>query len=109
MTARPAIAGTSYQLTGTWASPMANGILGSTIRSGASTTSPTDNLRISPTAAVCSSCHDSAVAKLHMQDAFNGGTFSATQAAIAAGAPEACSFCHGPGQAIDVQVVHGVQ
>ena len=102
-------AGTSYQLTGVWAAPTANGILGSTISTGASPTSSADNLRITPTAAVCSSCHDSAVAKLHMQDSFNGGNFSATQAAIAAAAPEACSFCHGPGKALDVQVVHGVQ
>ena len=67
-------AGTSYQLTGVWAAPTANGILGSTISTGASTTDPSDNLRITPIAAVCSSCHDSAVAKTHMQDAFNGGT-----------------------------------
>jgi OmcA/MtrC family decaheme c-type cytochrome len=102
-------AGTSYQLTGVWAAPTANGILGSTISTGASTTSSADNLRITPIAAVCSSCHDSAVAKTHMQDAFNGGNFSATQAAINAAAPEACSFCHGPGKALDVQVMHGVK
>jgi OmcA/MtrC family decaheme c-type cytochrome len=97
-------AGTSYQLTGIWAAPTANGILGNTISTG---TSSADNLRISPTAAVCSSCHDSAVAKLHMQTTFNGGIFSAMQAAIAA-APEECSFCHGPGKIADVQVIHGV-
>lgn len=102
-------AGTSYQLTGVWAAPTANGILGSTISTGASTTSSADNLRITPIAAVCSSCHDSAVAKTHMQDAFNGGNFSVTQAAINAAAPEACSFCHGPGRALDVQVMHGVK
>lgn len=101
--------GTSYQLTGIWAAPTANGILGNTISTGASTTSSVDNLRITPISAVCSSCHDNAVAKLHMQDAFDGGNFSATQAAITAAAPENCSFCHGPGKAIDVQVIHGVK
>lgn len=100
---------TSYQLTGTWATPTASGVLGSTISTGASTTSGADNLRISPTAAVCSSCHDSDLAKTHMQDAFNGGLFSVTQAAIAAGTGENCTFCHGPGKALDVKTVHGVK
>jgi OmcA/MtrC family decaheme c-type cytochrome len=100
---------TSYQLQGTWATPTASGILGSTISTGASTTDPTDNLRITPTAAVCSSCHDSDTAKAHMQDAFNAGNFSATQAAISAGTAEACTFCHAPGRALDVKTVHGVK
>ena len=102
-------AGTSYQLTGVWAAPTASGILGNTISTGASTTDASDNLRITPIAAVCSSCHDSAVAKTHMQDAFNAANFSATQAAINAATPEACSFCHGAGRVLDVKVVHGVQ
>jgi len=106
-------AGTSYQLTGTWAAPTANGVLGTTVSTGASATDPTDNLRITPTAAVCSSCHDSALAKQHIQNPFGGGAyggnFSETQAAIAAGQPEGCAFCHGPGMVVDVQTVHGVQ
>jgi OmcA/MtrC family decaheme c-type cytochrome len=101
--------GTSYQLAGTWDSPTANGILGSTISTGASTSDAADNLRITPIAAVCSSCHDGAVAKAHMQDAFNAANFSATQAQINAGPPEACSFCHGAGRALDVKVLHGVK
>ncbi|MFA5913596.1 MAG: OmcA/MtrC family decaheme c-type cytochrome, partial [Burkholderiales bacterium] len=39
-------AGTSYQLTGTWAAPVADGVMGSTISTGASATDPADNLRI---------------------------------------------------------------
>jgi OmcA/MtrC family decaheme c-type cytochrome len=101
--------GTSYQLTGTWDAPTANGILGNTISTGASATGSADNLRITPIAAVCSSCHDNAVAKLHMQDTFNAGNFSATQAQINAGPPEACSFCHGAGKVLDVKTVHGVK
>jgi OmcA/MtrC family decaheme c-type cytochrome len=103
-------AGTSYQLTGPfWDAPTAKGILANTFNTGASTTDPADNLRITPIAAVCSSCHDNAVAKVHMQDAFNAGNFSATQAQINLLPPEACSFCHGPGRVEDVQVVHGVK
>jgi OmcA/MtrC family decaheme c-type cytochrome len=100
---------TSYQLAGIWATPTASGIRGSTVSTGASTTDPADNLRITPTAAVCSSCHDSDVAKTHMQDAFNAANFSATQAAINAGTAEACTFCHGAGRALDVKTVHRVK
>jgi OmcA/MtrC family decaheme c-type cytochrome len=102
-------AGTSYQLAGTWAAPTAGGILGNSISTGASATDASDNLRISPTAAVCSSCHDSALTKVHMQDAFNGGIFSVTQTALKAAAEENCSFCHGAGRVLDVKTVHGVQ
>ena len=101
-------AGTSYQLRGTWDAPTANGILANTISTAADPADPTDNLRISPISAVCSSCHDTALAQRHMEDSFNGGVFSATQAAINAGAPEACSFCHGAGKVLDVKTVHGV-
>jgi len=100
-------AGTSYQLAGIWAAPTAGGILGSTI-SSASASVATNNLRISPTAAVCSSCHDSALAKSHMQDASMGGSFSATQATINL-ASEHCVLCHGVGGIVDIRTVHGVQ
>ena len=100
---------TSYQLGGVWASPVASGILGSTISTGASPSDSADNLRISPIAAVCSSCHDSTDAQTHMQDAFPGATFAATQAAINAADSEHCAFCHGPGGAWDVKKVHGVK
>ena len=44
-----------------------------------------------------------------MKDSFSGGLFGVTHAQINAAPPENCGFCHGPGKAIDVQVVHGVQ
>jgi OmcA/MtrC family decaheme c-type cytochrome len=100
---------TSYQLTGIWATPTASKVLSTTVSTGADTIASADNLRNSPTASVCSSCHDSTVAKTHMQDAFNGGIFSATQAVISAAAEENCTFCHAPGRVLDVQLVHGVQ
>jgi OmcA/MtrC family decaheme c-type cytochrome len=107
--------GSTYELAGIWAPPTANGILGTTTTTDPAandTTDPAaadavDNLRISPTAAVCSSCHDSAVAKTHMQDAFNGGQFSVTQAQIDAGT-ENCTFCHGAGKVLNVKSVHDI-
>ena len=101
--------GNSYQVTGPWLAPTASGILGSTIATAASATDAADNLRMSPTVAVCSSCHDGAVAKLHMQDASTGGSFSATEATLQTSVVENCSFCHGDGRVFDVKAVHGVK
>ena len=101
--------GVSYQLAGIWTSPTANGILGNTINSATSWTDASDNLRISPTAAVCASCHDGAVAKLHMQDPGSGGNFSATQATLIGTVVEGCTICHGEGRVFDVKKVHGVK
>ncbi|MBI5259889.1 MAG: OmcA/MtrC family decaheme c-type cytochrome [Burkholderiales bacterium] len=101
--------GNTYQLAGTWATPTVSGVLGTTVASGASTTDPADNLRMSPTVAVCSSCHDSNVARLHMQDESSGGSFSATQATLATGVNEGCVLCHGEGRVFDVKTVHRVK
>jgi formate-dependent nitrite reductase cytochrome c552 subunit len=94
---------------GIWNAPTANGILGTTFSSAASTTDAADNLRISPTAAVCSSCHDGAVARLHMQDPSSGGSFSATEATLKSTVVENCAFCHGDGRVFDVKTVHKVK
>ena len=66
----------------------------------------TDDLNVSPTAAVCSSCHDSTLAKTHMT--WGTATFSATEATINTNL-ETCSICHGPGSIADVKTVHGVK
>jgi len=51
-----------------------------------------DNIRISPTASVCSSCHDSATS--HMVST-GGASFNTTQAALDSGAVvERCANCH---------------
>jgi len=114
------LAGT-YELTGIWdpSSPTFGSVLGSTVDSTPGLTSadvsatvnaalqnPVDDLNISPTAAVCSSCHDGGAANTHMQQ--NGGLFSSTQAAIGTNI-EQCVICHGPGRVADVKVVHGVK
>ncbi len=112
----------TYELVGTWEVPTVSGVLGSSILTvpslpslvpGAPTFSAqladqTDDLNITPTAGVCSACHDGDVAKSHMQ--LNGALFAATQAVINTGATlEACAICHGPGRIADVKVIHGVK
>lgn len=87
----------SYQL------PLPSNVLASTYNMGANLADPSDDLRITPTAAVCSACHDSSSAKDHMVQ--NGADFSATNTTKST---EACAVCHGPGRVADVSVVHGI-
>ena len=54
--------------------------------------------------AVCSSCHDSSIAKAHMKSA--GGAIFETDFDTANSAEETCSVCHGTGKSADVAVVH---
>ena len=84
-------------------------ILGTTISAGADVASPTDDVVISPNSSICSSCHVSDLAKLHMEQ--NGGNFAATKNADGTLNPadvESCALCHGPGRSADVAEVHGV-
>jgi OmcA/MtrC family decaheme c-type cytochrome len=109
----------TYELVGKWEIPTASGILGSTIMTAPDPTgvagtfaqqlaNQADDLNITPTAAVCTACHDSVVAQSHMQ--LNGALFGVIQATINTGATlEACAICHGPGRVADVKVMHGVK
>jgi OmcA/MtrC family decaheme c-type cytochrome len=63
---------TTCHATNTYKPPLAMGMEGTTIDSGS--VGHADDLNISPTAAVCSGCHDSNVAKGHMT--LMGGSFS---------------------------------
>ena len=66
---------------------------------------PDNNLRTTPTAAVCSACHDSAATRTHMQQ--NGASFNALQLNIDSGAvKELCANCHGTGKPLDVVTAH---
>ncbi len=86
---------------GTYELPLGSNVRGTTIDTGADIFDPADDTLISPTAAVCSSCHDDTIAKAHMEH--NGGDFSATPVSTSI---ETCEICHGPGGAADLEVVH---
>jgi OmcA/MtrC family decaheme c-type cytochrome len=106
------ISGT-YELAGRWVEPsQGGGILGTSVETSALADDASDDLKISPTAAVCSSCHDSTSAKEHMVTQGNaigvGSSPPATQATLGLNY-ELCSICHGPGRVADVKVVHGVK
>lgn len=69
-------------------------------------TNPADDVKITPTAAVCSSCHDKREVIAHMIRT-GGASFNATQDAIASGrVKERCASCHGPGKDKSVRKVH---
>jgi OmcA/MtrC family decaheme c-type cytochrome len=85
--------------------PLAGSVLGTTVDTGDDRADPADDTVITPTTAVCSSCHDDTVAISHMTS--NGGNFATTQAAIDEDEViEECSVCHGEGRNADVAEVH---
>jgi OmcA/MtrC family decaheme c-type cytochrome len=103
---------------GTFELPLGSNVLGSTMNTQSEknavlangtfviNTDPADNVRISPTAAVCSSCHDGREVLSHMVST-GGASFHTTQAAIASGAVrERCASCHGPGKEESVRRAH---
>ena len=127
-------------LEGTYAIPLGD-VLGTTVNSGATVVGGSrfgasayapdeatardwtvDN-KISPEAAACVACHDSAIAIEHMSvrgtAGFSfGNSFLAnpdpfgdpdTQERINNAAPENCAFCHAPGGFADVAVAHGLK
>ena len=107
---RSAVGGTNWEM------PAQNGVQGSTISSipdavDAATVASgladrTDDLKISPTASVCSACHDGLLAEIHMKQ--NGALFGATQSQIESNY-ETCAVCHGPGKIASVELVHSQQ
>ncbi len=70
----------SCHLYGTYSTQAARDAAPSTLDTGADASSPDDDLNVSPTAAVCSSCHDSEAAITHME--LNGASFHALDADI---------------------------
>lgn len=94
---------TSYEV------PLASAVLGTTIDTSAGLADPSAYGRISPTSAVCASCHDDDTSLTHMKQ--NGGTFWATESQIGTGSTttESCSICHGAGALADVSTMHDIQ
>jgi OmcA/MtrC family decaheme c-type cytochrome len=64
-----------------------------TANNGASTPAAATTLVLSPISAACSGCHDSTIARAHMQS--NGGTVFGPRS-DALGKTEQCLVCHGP-------------
>ncbi|MBP7124800.1 OmcA/MtrC family decaheme c-type cytochrome [Myxococcota bacterium] len=59
-----------------------------------------------PYASACYSCHDSAMAKAHMEQ--NGGQIGVDRQSMTNPPLETCALCHGAGRAADVKVAHGL-
>jgi len=91
--------------------PLGENVQATTIDTGPDRSTAFDDVNISPTAAVCTACHDSDLARAHIEQ--NGGAFDVVQGAdgimvsISRGAiTETCAVCHGPGRLADIEVVH---
>jgi len=84
-------------------------LLATTVDAGADRSTLADDVAISPNAAVCSACHTSELAQVHMEQ--NGADFAAgkddTGTLISSGT-ESCVICHGPGKTADVKAMHKV-
>lgn len=65
------------------------------------------DLTAEPIAASCRGCHDSPLAKVHMEQ--NGGKVGTARNAVQVGGAEACIVCHGYGRMVDADVQHGVK
>ncbi|MBT8132037.1 MAG: hypothetical protein KJO35_07200, partial [Gammaproteobacteria bacterium] len=92
--------------------PVDASVLATTIDSGDDLADPTDDINVTANTAACSSCHESDLARAHMQQ--NGGAYDAVQmsdgtliSASAGTVIETCALCHGPGRSADVSGVHG--
>ncbi len=84
-------------------------VFATSVNPGADLSTPSDDTAWTPNAAVCASCHDAPVARLHIEQ--NGGAFDATKNADGTSNEatlETCGTCHGQGRIADVMVEHGV-
>jgi OmcA/MtrC family decaheme c-type cytochrome len=121
---------TTCHLNGTWALPLNNNALPTTVRTTgtadgldgddftavqaarASVPNVTDWVN-TPTASACYYCHDTDLAIAHMRQ--NGGVISIADTLANSftqrqdlNTVESCAICHGPGKQADVEFVHGL-
>lgn len=102
---------------GTFELPLKSNVLGTTVQTGSIPAptggirtidvNPFNDLKITPTAAVCSSCHDKAEVQAHMIRT-GGASFGILQQNIIPGVTERCATCHGPGKEEDVRKAHQI-
>jgi OmcA/MtrC family decaheme c-type cytochrome len=101
---------------GSYELPLKSTVLGTTVKSqsvyqvpaGAQRTidvNPANDLKITPTAATCSACHDNSEARSHMIRT-GGASFGTTQDRIGTTVNERCASCHGRGRDEDVRKAH---
>jgi OmcA/MtrC family decaheme c-type cytochrome len=96
-------------LPGTYYPPDPETAIATTFDAGPDRSTPLGDVARSPGTAVCSSCHTSDSARLHME--LSGGSFNAVKdadSAIPAAPLETCGTCHGEGRSADVKLLHGV-
>ena len=90
--------------------------LGAVVKKDAGVTDPGQWKVISPKAATCTSCHDSATAQTHVIN-YGGATFGTrtqtdvgTLLPVATAVPrESCDDCHGSGGFKSVDIIHGLK
>jgi OmcA/MtrC family decaheme c-type cytochrome len=93
----------------TYYPPGASAAFATTFDAGPDRSTPLGDTATTPSTSACSACHNGASALQHMQ--FNSGSFDAIKDASSATPgvpPEHCGDCHGPGEVVDVKVVHKV-
>jgi OmcA/MtrC family decaheme c-type cytochrome len=104
---------------GTFELPLSAAVLGSTVSTGSVfavapgaprsiDVNPANDLKITPTAATCSGCHDSAEVRTHMIRT-GGASFGTLQQYIGTAVVERCANCHGPGKEKDVRRAHEIR
>jgi OmcA/MtrC family decaheme c-type cytochrome len=70
---------------------------------GGTVEADTGTLVISPIATACFACHDSSLARSHME--INGGSIYAPRSTALA-TTETCMVCHATGRIADIKVMH---
>jgi len=101
---------------GSFELPLKSTVLGTTIKTQSTyqvaagemrsiDVNPANDLKITPTAATCSACHDNSEVRSHMIKT-GGASFATTQDQIGKTVVEKCASCHGPGKKKDVRKAH---